>query len=57
MEKKKLDRAAKIQSLIKNINAQIERGTFAFVQVLIRRTDNALTVQSKGMTMQTLLQE
>ena len=46
--------AAKIQSLIKNINAQIERGTFAFVQVLIRRTDNALTVQSKGMTMQNL---
>ena len=46
--------AAKIQSLIKNINAQIERGTFAFVQVLIRRTNNALTVQSKGMTMQNL---
>ena len=46
--------AAKIQSLIKNFNALIERGTFAFVQVLIRRTNNALTVQSKGMTMQNL---
>ena len=47
--------AVKIQSLIKNINAQIERGTFAYVQVLIDNTDDdALTIQSKGMTMQNL---
>ena len=38
--------AVKIQSLIKNINAQIERGTFAYVQVLIDNTDDALTIQS-----------
>ena len=36
--------AVKIKSLIKNINSQIERGTFGFVQVLITNTsDNALT--------------
>ena len=47
--------AVKIQSLIKNINAQIERGTFAFVQVLITNTSGtALEIESKGMTMQSL---
>tara|TARA_B100000963_G_scaffold223659_1_gene195014 strand:+ start:4287 stop:5090 length:804 start_codon:yes stop_codon:yes gene_type:complete len=47
--------AVKIQSLIKNINAQIERGTFAFVQVLITNTSGtALEIESKGMTMQNL---
>ena len=45
---------AKIQSLIKNIHVQTERGTFAYVQVLINPTDTHLTIESKGMTMQTL---
>ncbi len=45
---------AKIQSLIKNIHIQTERGTFAFVQVLINPTDTHIAIQSKGMTMQTL---
>ena len=44
----------KIQSLIKNINAQIERGTFAFVQVRIVNDDDELFIESKGMTMQNL---
>ena len=45
---------AKIQSLIKNIHIQTERGTFAFVQVLIDPTDTHIAIQSKGMTMQSL---
>ena len=45
---------AKIQSLIKNIYTQTERGTFAFVQVLINPTDTHIFIESKGMTMQTL---
>ncbi len=45
---------AKIQSLIKNIHIQTERGTFAFVQVLIEPTNTHIAIQSKGMTMQTL---
>ena len=45
----------KIKSLIKNINAQIDRGTFGFVQVLITNTSGtALEIESKGMTMQNL---
>ena len=45
---------AKIQSLIKNIYTQTERGTFAFVQVLINPTDTHIFITVKGMTMQTL---
>ena len=45
----------KIKSLIKNINAQIDRGTFGFVQVRITNTSGtALEIESKGMTMQSL---
>ena len=39
---------AKIQSLIKNIYTQTERGTFAFVQVLINPTDTHIFIESKG---------
>ena len=47
--------AVKIKSLIKNINSQIDRGTFGFVQVLITNTSGtALEIESKGMTMQSL---
>ena len=44
----------KIKSLIKNIHVQTERGTFAFVQVLIIPVNTHVSIQSKGMTMQTL---
>tara|TARA_Y100000591_G_C21399363_1_gene482053 strand:+ start:176 stop:592 length:417 start_codon:yes stop_codon:yes gene_type:complete len=45
----------KIESLIKNILIQTERGTFAYVQVLFDNSDGSnLVVTSKGMTMQTL---
>ena len=47
--------AVKIKSLIKNINSQIDRGTFGFVQVRITNTSGtALEIESKGMTMQSL---
>ena len=45
---------AKIQSLLKDVLIQTERGTFAYVQVLFNNTDDNLVVTSKGMTMQTL---
>ncbi len=45
---------AKIQSLLKDVLIQTERGTFAYVQVLFNNTGDNLVVTSKGMTMQTL---
>ena len=45
----------RIESLMKNLVIQTERGTFGYVQVLFDNDeDNGLTVTSKGMTMQTL---
>ena len=45
----------RIESLMKNLVIQTERGTFGYVQVLFDNDeDNGLTVSSKGMTMQTL---
>ena len=44
----------RIHSLIKNIHAQTEKGTFAYVQVKFTNTTNGLQVQTKGMTMDTL---
>ena len=44
----------KISSLIRNIHAQTEKGTFAYVQVKFTNTDKSLTVETKGMTMDTL---
>ena len=45
----------KIESLVKNILIQTERGTFAYVQVLFDNSDGSnLVVTSKGLTMQSL---
>ena len=44
----------RIHSLIKNIYAQTEKGTFAYVQVKFTNTSSSLIVQTKGMTMDTL---
>ena len=45
----------KIESLVKNILIQTERGTFAYVQVLFDNSNgSSLVVTSKGMTMQSL---
>ena len=46
--------ATKIQSFMKNIHSQTERGTFAYVQVLFSNNDERLQLTSKGMTMQDL---
>ena len=43
--------ATKVQSFMKNIHSQTERGTFAYVQVLIDNDANRLRLTSKGMTM------
>jgi len=50
--------AERISNLIKNIHVQTERGTYAFVQVLFENTagrDGSLTIQSRGMTMESLI--
>ena len=44
----------KIKNLIQGINAQVQRGSYAFVQVLVENTNDYLTVTSKGMKMDTL---
>ena len=44
----------RIHSLIKNIYAQTEKGTFAYVQVKFTNTSSSLIVQTKGMTMDSL---
>ena len=53
-ERKVRQASERIQSLMKNILIQTERGTFAYVQVLFENNDSNLIVTSKGMTMQTL---
>ncbi len=44
----------KIKNLIQGINAQVQRGLYAYVQVLVENTNDSLTVTSKGMKMDTL---
>lgn len=46
--------ADRVLAFMKNIHSQTERGTFAYVQVLISDNGNALILTSKGMTMQDL---
>ena len=50
--------AEKISNIIKNIHVQTTRGTYAFVQVSFENTagrNGSLTVQSRGMTMESLV--
>ena len=44
----------KIKNLIQGINAQVQRGSYAYVQVLFENTNDKLFVTSKGMKMDTL---
>ena len=44
----------KIKNLIQGINAQVQRGSYAYVQVLFENTNDKLSVTSKGMKMDTL---
>jgi len=46
--------ATKIQSFMKNIHSQTEKGMFAYVQVIFDNDDDRLQLTSKGMTMQDL---
>tara|TARA_B100001123_G_scaffold444198_1_gene592315 strand:- start:831 stop:1499 length:669 start_codon:yes stop_codon:yes gene_type:complete len=47
--------AVKIKNLFTNINSQVQRGLYAFVQVELIENNDALTVISKGMNMNTLM--
>tara|TARA_B100000963_G_scaffold99014_1_gene85538 strand:+ start:164 stop:898 length:735 start_codon:yes stop_codon:yes gene_type:complete len=46
--------ADRVLAFMKNIHSQTERGTFAYVQVLITDNGDELILTSKGMTMQDL---
>ena len=47
--------AVKIKNLFTNINSQVQRGLYAFVQVEVKKNDDDLTVISRGMKMNTLM--
>ena len=44
----------KVKNLIQGINAQVQRGLYAFVQVYVQAQADNLTITSKGMKMNTL---
>ena len=44
----------KIKNLIQGINAQVQRGLYAYVQVRVEAMDDRLAITSKGMKMDTL---
>jgi len=44
----------KLIRVLKDIKVQTDRATFAYVQVLFQNNENELSIQTKGMTMQTL---
>ena len=46
--------ALKIKNLFTNINSQVQRGLYAYVQVFVENTNDSLTVTSKGMKIATL---
>ena len=53
-ERKVRNGADRVLAFMKNIHSQTERGTFAYVQVLITDNGDELILTSKGMTMQDL---
>ena len=46
--------ALKIKNLFTNINSQVQRGLYVYVQVFVENTNDSLTVTSKGMKIATL---
>ena len=44
-----------VAALVRNAIVQTERGTFAYVQVLFSNTANTLKIESRGMTMASLV--
>tara|TARA_Y100000816_G_scaffold100240_1_gene69848 strand:- start:2784 stop:3572 length:789 start_codon:yes stop_codon:yes gene_type:complete len=53
-ERKVRSGSEKLLRVLKDIKAQTDRSTFAYVQVLFENNEDRLLVQTKGMTMQTL---
>ena len=49
--------AVKIKSLIIGITAQVQRGLFGYVQVLVKEDGGTITVTSKGMNMNSLAEK
>ena len=48
------DEVQRAKTLFQLISAQVQRGQYSYVQVLVENTDDYLTVTSKGMKMDTL---
>ena len=53
-ERKARTSTVKVKNLIQGINAQVQRGLYAFVQVHVQAQSDNLTITSKGMKMNTL---
>ena len=53
-ERKARTSTVKVKNLIQGINAQVQRGLYAFVQVHVQAQVDNLTITSKGMKMNTL---
>ncbi len=53
-ERKARASTIKVKNLIQGINAQVQRGLYAFVQVHVQAQADNLTITSKGMKMNTL---
>ena len=53
-ERKARGAAIKIKSLMEKINAQVQRGNYAFVQVFFIADDSSVEVKSRGMKISTL---
>ena len=53
-ERKARTSTVKVKNLIQGINAQVQRGLYAFVQVHVQAQVDNLTITSKGMKMSTL---
>ena len=53
-ERKARGAAIKIKSLMEKINAQVQRGNYAFVQVFFNADETSVLVKSRGMKISTL---
>ena len=49
--------AIKVKTLFTNINAQVQRGLYGFVQIYVRTHKNSITIASRGMNTSTLAQK
>ena len=49
--------AVKVKTLFTNINAQVQRGLYGFVQIYVKKNKDSLLIASRGMNTSTLAQK